>query len=163
MATGQTYVPIATTTLGSAAASYTFSSIPATFTDLILITNIGSTTGYGFTLRVGNGTADSGTNYSTTRLYGNGTAATSDRQTAQTGFPQGWNVAQNTLIISNIFNYANTTTYKTALTRISDAGQYTAEIVGTWRSTVAVDVVSAVSSTTFPTGTTFTLYGIAAA
>ena len=163
MAAGATYVPIATQTLGSATATITFSSIPATYTDLVLITNIGSSTGYGLTLRVGNGTADSGTNYSTTRLYGNGTAASSDRQTAQTGFPQGWNVAQNSIIISNIFNYANTTTYKTNITRISDTNQYVAEIVGLWRNTAAVNVVSIVSSTSFPVGSTFTLYGIAAA
>jgi hypothetical protein len=31
-----TYTPIATTTLGSAAASYTFSSISGTYTDLVL-------------------------------------------------------------------------------------------------------------------------------
>ena len=36
MAAGRTYTPIATQTLGSAAASVTFSSIPGTYTDLVL-------------------------------------------------------------------------------------------------------------------------------
>jgi hypothetical protein len=35
-----TYEPIATTTLGTAAAFITFSSIPATYTDLRLVVNV---------------------------------------------------------------------------------------------------------------------------
>ena len=35
MAAGSTYTPIATTTLGSNVASYTFSSIAGTYTDLV--------------------------------------------------------------------------------------------------------------------------------
>ena len=39
MAAGATYEPIATNTLGSAAASVTFSGISGSYTDLILITS----------------------------------------------------------------------------------------------------------------------------
>jgi hypothetical protein len=81
MAAGSTYTPIATTTLGSSTSSYTFSSIPQTYTDLVLIVS-----GYGaasdgnsIVCRVGNGTVDSGTNYSTTRLSGSGSSASSGR------------------------------------------------------------------------------------
>jgi hypothetical protein len=37
MAAGNTYVAIAEQTLGTAAASVTFSSIPGTYTDLVLV------------------------------------------------------------------------------------------------------------------------------
>jgi hypothetical protein len=37
MAAGNTYEAIATQTLGSAAASVTFSSIPGTYTDLVIV------------------------------------------------------------------------------------------------------------------------------
>ena len=37
MAAGSTYTPIATTTLGSAQADVTFSSISGSYTDLVLI------------------------------------------------------------------------------------------------------------------------------
>ena len=38
MAAGSTYTPIATTTLGSAG-TITFSSIPSTYTDLVIVLN----------------------------------------------------------------------------------------------------------------------------
>jgi len=37
MAAAQTYEPIANTTFGSTTSSYTFSSIPSTYTDLFLV------------------------------------------------------------------------------------------------------------------------------
>lgn len=69
MTAGQTYFPIANTTLSSAAASYTFSSISGSYTDLVLV--IGGTLSADISAGIYfNG--DTGTNYSTTRMYGNG-------------------------------------------------------------------------------------------
>ena len=120
-----TYVPLATTTLGSAQSSYTFSSIPGTYTDLILILN-----GYGdgpdgnsVVCRVGNGSVDSGTNYSTTRLSGSGSAASSGRSTnadfmrLQNLTGQSTSSSNPTDLIVHFMNYSNTTTYKTVLNR----------------------------------------------
>ena len=42
-----TYVALATTTLGATASSVTFSSIPATYRDLVLVTNAQTTTALG--------------------------------------------------------------------------------------------------------------------
>jgi len=118
MAAGSTYTPIATTTLGSAVASYSFTSIPSTYTDLVLILNPSGTTtnGQDVGLRFN---SDSATNYSRTALSGNGTNAISPRQSNQTyayltyyGYPSG-SVPMN--FISNIQNYSNSTTYKTVL------------------------------------------------
>ena len=53
-----TYEPIATTTLGSAAASVTFSSISGSYTDLVLIVVPKATTGDYIRCRVGNGSVD---------------------------------------------------------------------------------------------------------
>jgi hypothetical protein len=70
-----TYTPIATTTLGSAATSYTFTSIPTTYTDLILIVNAkNASTGSYPKMQVGNGSVDTGNNYSRTYLTGNAQA-----------------------------------------------------------------------------------------
>ncbi len=75
-----TYEPIATTTLGSAAATITFSTIPATYTDLRVVwvgtVTVADSAGMRFN-------SDSGTNYSRTVLQGDGSAASSNRSTSQ--------------------------------------------------------------------------------
>ena len=163
-----TYEPIATTTLGSAAASYTFSSIPGTYTDLILIANFdGSASSY--TTITFNGVT--GTSYSRTRIIGAGTTVSSDRTTSAAGFI---NLTYNTAGtpstgVYQIFNYANTTTYKTALFRDASRPDDTALTVGLFRGSTgsATDAITSITLTkasgNYTVGSTFTLYGIKAA
>ena len=167
MAAGSTYSTIATTTLGSAASSYTFSSIPGTYTDLVLIINGGTAATTNVQLRF-NG--DTGTNYSSTQLYGDGTSAGSFRYSSAAGlqinyyaYPENafdWNA------ICHIQNYSNSTTYKTALARANKASNGVNAAAGLWRSTAAITSLTVRSSdgaTNFNVNTTFTLYGISAA
>lgn len=161
MAAGSTYTPIATTTLGSAAASYTFSSIPSTYTDLVLVIN--GTVGVG-AAAILQFNADSGSNYSYTGINGSGTAATSFRSSGATIAGLGEIRTYNTTIIVNIQNYSNTTTYKTLISRANTASDYVQAIVNLWRNTAAVNSITlSLSGSTYSIGTTFTLYGIAAA
>jgi hypothetical protein len=160
MAAGSTYTPIATTTLGSAAASYTFSSIPSTYTDLIVAINPNTASVDNMNIRFN---SDTGTNYSNTFLFGDGSSALSTRGTNRTTIAGtasgGWEIVR-----WNIMNYANTTTYKTVLNRMDDASTYTATNVGLWRSTAAINSVTIVAGTgNLPSGLMATLYGIAAA
>jgi hypothetical protein len=158
--------PIATNTLTANSGTVTFSSIPQGYTDLILITNSKTTSGGNLTMQLN---SDTGTNYSMTEVYGDGSTAASNRNTSQTsmsiaryGNPDTANF--NSVSISHIMNYANSTTYKTVLTRASNAntGQGADLTVCLWRSTAAVTTIS-VSSGTFVIGSTFTLYGVKAA
>ena len=71
-----TYEPIATTTLGTSASSVTFSTIPGTYTDLVLVVAGTSAATNGNEMQF-NG--DTGNNYSFTLLYGTGSAAVSSR------------------------------------------------------------------------------------
>lgn len=164
MAAGSTYTPIATTTLGSAAASYTFSSIPSTYTDLILVTSgLNSAALY---VQVGNGSVDSGSNYSYTYLLGDGSTTASGRSSNNTkGFivlTTGTSKIYNA--ITHFMNYSNTTTNKTFLTRYSDSENYAAAIVDLWRSTSAINIITIFGNgANIPAGMTFTLYGIQAA
>jgi hypothetical protein len=164
----KTYEPIATHTLGSAASSYTFTGIPSTYTDLVLIANIKASVAANAYIRVGNGSIDSGNNYSYTSIYGDGSSAASFRSSNNSlmiGTTTGGalNNRINTLII-NFQNYANTSIFKTQINRSSSAAVETVATVGTWRSTSAINQIQILSlSPNYDAGSTFTLYGIKAA
>ena len=163
-AAANTYVPIATTTLGSSASTISFSSIPTTYTDLVYILSGTSSTGAGVYWQVGNGTVDTGTNYSYTELYGTGSAAASTRATSNTSGSSGSFYTTQSTNILQLQNYSNTTTYKTMLSRGSNANNQIDAFVNLWRSTAAINIITfSLSSGTFATGTTATLYGILAA
>jgi hypothetical protein len=165
-----TYTPLATQTLGSAAASVTFSSISGAYTDLILVFNGGkSIAGSSVDFRFN---SDSGSNYSFTEIYGNGTTAASQRVSSATYGSLAYNaVPDSTLtstIIMNIMNYSNTTTNKTAISRNGSIGTSfpgTEAIVNLWRSTAAINTItlSNSSAANFSIGSTFTLYGVKSA
>jgi hypothetical protein len=158
-----TYQPIATQTLGSATASVTFSSIPSTYTDLVIVVNgTMSASENSLGMRV-NG--DTGSNYSSTAIYGDGVSAASLRQVNDTKMYLGRATSvNNSTSLIYVQNYSNTTTNKTVLSR----GNSTAIVMGTvslWRSTAAITsiTISDYASSNFNTGSTFTLYGIKAA
>ncbi len=153
-----TYEKIEARTLGSATATVTFSTIPATYTDLVFVFN-GGTTSSGPTMRFTvNG--DSGANYSDTALDGDGSSAVSTRHSGANFMAITNNVgiagtlgAQTTIM--QLQNYSNASTYKTVLFRANNATSSgfpgVTAAVGLWRNTAALS------------GSTFTLYGIKAA
>jgi hypothetical protein len=159
MAAGSTYTPIATTTTSASAGPVTFSSIPSTYTDLILvISGVQATSG---TVRIQfNG--DTASNYSRTDLYGDGSAAASYRESNQTyiNFISLQTTQSNS--ITHIMNYSNTATYKTALTRYNTptSGVVAAGVL-LWRSTAAISTITLTNTSNVTA--TLTLYGIAAA
>lgn len=160
-----TYEPIATQTLNSANANITFTAIPQTYTDLIVVFNGSSTGTAQYFMQVGNGSIDTGSNYSTTGLTGNGSSAVSIRYTNDTvGIradlyaTAGGNIKQT---IFQIQNYSNTTTNKAILVRSSLPVSESVACIGLYRSTSAINTLRLTTSSTFSTGATVTLYGIA--
>ena len=165
MAAGNTYVAIATQTLGSNTATVTFSSISSAYTDLVLVIAAATTTsGNNYYLQF---YSDTGSNYSDTSIRGNGSAASSGRHTsasvAYIAFDSS-TVLNGTVAIASIQNYSNTTTYKTVLSRYSQASAQVNATVNLWRSTSAINAITIGSDGgTLSSGSTFSLYGIAAA
>lgn len=161
-----TYEPIATTTLGSAAANITFSSIPSTYTDLriVLVGTSASNTQDVYVQYNGS------SSYGKTYLSGNGTTVTSGRTTSQTY----WVITQNAFTSStvptmhtvDIFSYAGST-YKTGLSTSSADLNGSGAIdrsVGVWLNTAVItSVLLKPSAGNWNAGTTATLYGIKAA
>lgn len=155
-----TYTPIATTTLGSAASSVTFSSISSTYTDLILIFNGKGGTSGNITFQFN---SDTSTNYSASIIYGDGSASGAVSVTNQTTMNIGSVGTDWTTNTFSIMNYSNSTTYKTVVGRYSRSDEVGAKI-GLWRSTSAItSIVVSKSSGTYDVGSSFTLYGVKSA
>jgi hypothetical protein len=166
MAAGSTYTPIATTTLSSTVSDYTFTSIPNTYTDLVLVSTP-LTTGNAAMLVRFNSDTDTTYIYSQTFMEGDGTSASSSRSTGQASYGIGYSSANTTpyTSIAQFMNYSNTTTFKTSLSRSSAAGVTVLAYANLWRSTAAISAIKIFlsGSNSFTAGTTFTLYGIASA
>jgi hypothetical protein len=141
----------------------TFSSIPGTYTDLILILSTLSASGGNTHMRF-NG--DSTSLYSETRLTGNGTSATSSRDlNTSLHYIAEANANSTTPStgIVHIMDYANTTTFKSSVGRGGNASQQLNAKAYLYRSTNAItSIVLTQDTANYTSGTTMKLYGIQA-
>jgi len=155
----KTYEPIATQVLG-VAGGFDMSSIPATFTDLVVVVNLPSVSGAGSIYFRVNG--DGSDLYNCTILSGNGSAVAcsmSGSYTLATIAPSPLTTATN--IVMHFQNYASVSENKVMLTRFSQVGYRTSLGVNMWRSTAAINrIVLSTTSGSFPIGSTMTIYGI---
>ena len=158
-----TYTPIASITLASATSEVTFSGIPQTYTDLVMVmTGTIATGGAGSVRFRFNG--DTTSVYSNTRLLGDGTTASSTRNTSESSAIIG--VYSDSTIGNNIIsimNYSNSTTYKTCLFRNNVTDLRAQAGVALWRNTSAITSITVLNGAglNFTVGSTFNLYGIA--
>lgn len=163
-----TYDLIASNVLTSSASSVTFSSIPATYRDLVLVcsellntdpenSNVG--------IRLN---SDTGSNYLVVKASGNGT--NTDSRTVTTNYLYadldvlfGNTAAQKGLTIIQFMDYSATDKHKTVLSRSNVANRGTGMYAGRWANTAAVTTVEATILATagqFASGSRFHLYGI---
>jgi hypothetical protein len=162
-----TYEKIVSTTLGSATATVTFSSISGAYTDLVLIMTARNTTSNTYPLLRFN--SDSGTNYSITTVVGSAAGAVSYRASSQSSMYINYSdplpTASSTYatFVVNFQNYSNAVTNKTIISRVANAASATEALVGLWRSTSAINNISITCDAgSYTSGSTFTLYGIKA-
>jgi hypothetical protein len=170
-----TYTPIYSQTISSNTTSITFSNIPTTYTDLVLVVTPVAGTGTTFPWMRFNGVTAS--IYSDTHLYGISSGNGSSRRTAQTRGYIAEQVEAGTTQISNtivhIMNYSNTTANKTYIARNNNgasSGTYvgTEVIAGLAQLTapitsITIGIASGGSDYNLASGSTFILYGIKAA
>jgi hypothetical protein len=151
----QDYIPLATVTLGSSASSVTFSSIPATYRDLIVVVAHSKSALTTYTLRF-NGDTTSG-NYTGIYMVGDGSSAFSGLDN---------NIAFGDSLTSQIFHimdYSATDKQKTQLLRHNRAESQVVAYALRWANTAAITSMAFTTSTgTFSTGSTFSVYGIVA-
>jgi hypothetical protein len=158
-----TYEPIATTTASGSTSQYTFTSIPSTYTDLVLVIMAANASAANFEITFN---SDTGNNYSRTQLSGNGTSASTARESNYSSYRTLSTPASTSAFATanfSIMNYSNTTTFKTLLDRGGFASDQTYAQVGLWRSTAAITSIRLLCGSNLSAGSTFTLYGIKAA
>lgn len=163
-----TYERISSTTISSAINTITFSSIPSTYTDLVISASVrkGGESGEAMFVTF-NG--DNGSNYSYTWFGGTGSTTYAARSTSDVRiqlYPQ--TIASSTFGVTNINipNYLNTAIHKIIIARNGVANLTNTALVGRWRSTSAITSITLTPdfylSPNFEIGCTFTLYGIKA-
>lgn len=161
-----TYTPIQSIELTSATSFVSFSNIPQTYEDLVLIVSdvihsfAGTTTVRDGFLQF-NG--DTGSNYSDTIILGNGSSPSSVRASNQSAlrayYPMA-SAANAGMIVANIQNYSNSTKNKTVLYKCSVTTGNTSAMVGLWRNTSPINSLQINLSYTLSAGTKIDLYGI---
>ena len=162
-----TYDLIATNVVSSTVSSVTFSSIPATYRDLVLVLVAAGTAPGGSAQIRFNG--DTGANYYWVRMEGNGTTA-STASGAVSFMPGSGNLYINTGLtyqaVINIMDYSATDKHKMAIHRVNQTVEPTYSGVGAaahitrWENTSAINEILIYTSPNFVAGSTFYLYGI---
>jgi hypothetical protein len=161
MAAGPTYEPIATATTSSNATVVNFTSIPSTYTDLVMIMNFSLSSNAEVYINFNSDTT-SGL-YSRTFFEGNGSTVSSSRSNNENRINILGRSSQMTNIV-NVLNYANTNVFKTLLARFSSPSEIVGAESGLWRNTNAINAINlSLSAGNFTNGSVITLYGIAAA
>ena len=168
-----TYTLIASNTLSSSAASVTFSSIPATYTDLVLRLSVRSSTSATNAVMqmLLNNDSDPTGYYSRTELRGDGAAAASSRDSndnkMQFRFSDASNATSNTFSNIEIYIPSYLASQNKPLSGINamETNATTAYLTaqaGLWRKTNAIDRIdlSWVDTNNFVSGSSFFLYGI---
>jgi hypothetical protein len=164
-----TYTPLANVTLGTTTSTVTFSSIPATYRDLILVVaNLSATASNTIYARL-NG--DTGSNYSAVVALGdsNGPASALNSSNSNGLFMgavyQGLPTSGSSQSILQIMDYSATDKHKTGLSRYGSAGRSEVDMgASRWANTAAVTslLVRIHPSGSFNSGTSFSLYGVIA-
>jgi len=161
---------LATVTLGASASSVTFSSIPATYRDLILVYQYARASGETSLNVRFNG--DTGSNYSFVNMIGSSFSGATSTSNTFTGIvpEQGNQGNPNTDVGRGIWHYqimdySATDKHKTVLHRhnsVNAAANWTTAQATRWANTAAITSISFTTSVDMSAGSNFSLYGVIA-
>ena len=167
---GHLYAPtgsmyhIASTTLSTAAASVTFSSIPADYTHL-QIRGVGKSVTSGIWATLKMNSDSTAANYYSHRLLGSGSAASASAAAGSTAgadfttfYPTG-----STAFVTDILDYANTNKAKTVRTLSGYDANGSGELnymSNLWQGTAAITTLTFGNTADFEQYSSFSLYGV---
>jgi len=157
-----THVLLNQVTLAASASSVTFSSIPQTFGDLVLVMEHTTSVAANKLVRF-NG--DSGSNYPWVYMGGNGSSTATGANTSTALLVEAVAAGSSTerlFTTVNIMDYSAADKHKTALIRNGRVSQGTDAIASRWANTAAITSISIElnNSASFPSASTFSLYGV---
>ena len=155
------WVPLATTTLGASASSVTFSSIPASYRDLVLICDCKNINGDSYNLHCRiNG--DTGNNNPSVVMQGSSSGASSFTRNVNGAAQIGWtNNTNNSAVVTQFLDYSATDKHKSILSRNNtEASRVNAHAIR-WENTAAITSLEIFveASGSLAAGSTFSLYG----
>jgi len=154
-----TYTPLANITLGSAAASVTFGSIPSTYRDLVVVFSGFGTNRGSFRIN-----GDTGGNYAWQRMSSSVTGGSTGADDAGKLSES----ASGTTTVPLLFNidfmdYSQTNKHKTIISTAAHAPSGTDAVVNRWANTAAITSIRIfLVSGSWQAGTTAAVYGIVA-
>jgi hypothetical protein len=156
------YTALANVTLGSSAATVTFSSISQAYRDLVLVVQAKGASGNSAIAARFN--SDAGSNYSHVFMYGDGSSTASIIQTstaAQTGSASATTSLSSSVVL-NIMDYSATDKQTTFLVRSNEreASFTVTAVAGRWANSSAITTVSFAAANSYAAGSTFALYGV---
>jgi len=158
-----TYTPLATVTLTSNASSVTFSNIPATYRDLILVFNGSATSGSDLRFRFN---SDTGNNYNFVNMGAASATPQSASSSNQSSIAVSYTAVLTTrrnVVLTQIMDYSATDKHKTLLARANDEGQGVSATAARWANTNAITTILLYpDANQFSSGSRFDLYGVIA-
>ena len=158
-------------TLGTAAASIEFTSIPQTFTDLVLLFNFRSNVDQTYTNIALRFNSDTGSNYSMRMLYGEGSggglSASQTTTSMQWVYSTGLQATSNTFGNAQVYipNYTGSTSKSVSMDSVSENNatqSIQALTAGLWSGTAAITSISMFTQAgpNLLAGSTASLYGV---
>lgn len=156
-----TYIPLATLTLTATDSELIFSSIPATYRDIVLVITSTTTGQIGQTQLRFN--SDSTNHYANIEAGGGGSGSGFSGAYTETNAIIGYQLTTaQSIIIANIMDYRSTDKHKTVIARQSIPGEVVKMSAHRWPSNNAINTISVkTQASTWAIGSTFSLYGIA--
>jgi hypothetical protein len=168
-----TYTLIASNVLTTTASSVTFSSIPSTYTDLVLLISARSNAASKIvdcSIRIGNGSVSTSSIYSYRELQGNGTGAFSGSGTTDkfNTIMNGDTSTANTFSNAQVYlpNYLSSSNKSLSTDAVIEANDSATQIqvrlqAWLWASTAAINIIQLFpASGSFMSASSFYLYGI---
>lgn len=157
----RTFDKLATITLANNANSITFSSLPTSYRDLVLMGQFNLTNTLE-AFRIYFNSDYSGGNYNVALIGGNGSAASGGASNGSMVYYRGAGTGALAMTM-NIMDYTDTNKYVMTNHMIAEPGQWVGHYVNRWLSNTAAvtDITLKCDLSNISAGSTFSLYGVA--